>query len=237
MATRTLTKATADASAAAPVPIEVLAGGKPTTPVILALDLGQHTGWAVRNRDGAIASGTHEFRPGRFEGGGMIWLRFRAWLQEVDETSGGVGVVVFEEVRRHTRHGCRPRLRRLPRAPHRLGRGEPHPIPGRARRHDQAAHRRQGQRRQAGGDRCRPPARLPAGRRQRGRRAGAAELGDRPWRRSRRDERRHAAAARRRRDRAPRAYLRAAAGASRPSPRAGRWCSASPSPRRRSRCA
>jgi hypothetical protein len=70
-------------------------------PVILALDLGQRTGWAVRNRDGAIASGTHEFRPGRFEGGGMIWLRFRGWLQEIDETSGGVGVVVFEEVRRH----------------------------------------------------------------------------------------------------------------------------------------
>jgi Holliday junction resolvasome RuvABC endonuclease subunit len=31
----------------------------------------------------------------------MIWLRFRGWLQEVDQTSGGVGVVVFEEVRRH----------------------------------------------------------------------------------------------------------------------------------------
>ena len=86
---------------AAPVPIEVLAGGKPTTPVILALDLGQRTGWAVRNRDGAIASGVQEFRPGRFEGGGMIWLRFRLWLREVDETAGGVGVVVFEEVRRH----------------------------------------------------------------------------------------------------------------------------------------
>jgi hypothetical protein len=84
-----------------PVPIEALAGGTPTTPVILALDLGQRTGWAVRNRDRAIASGTHEFRPGRFEGGGMIWLRFRGWLQEVDQTSGGVGVVVFEEVRRH----------------------------------------------------------------------------------------------------------------------------------------
>ena len=55
----------------------------------------------MRNRDGAIASGVHEFRPGRFEGGGMIWLRFRSWLQEVDDTSGGVGVVVFEEVRRH----------------------------------------------------------------------------------------------------------------------------------------
>ncbi|MFZ1413258.1 MAG: hypothetical protein WAS73_01580 [Defluviicoccus sp.] len=82
-------------------PIEALAGGRPTPPVILALDLGQRTGWAVRSRDGAIASGVQEFRPGRFEGGGMIWLRFRAWLQEIDETSGGVGVVVFEEVRRH----------------------------------------------------------------------------------------------------------------------------------------
>jgi hypothetical protein len=101
MAMMTLTKLEADATAAAPVPIEVLAGNKPTRPVILALDLGLKTGWAVRNRDGAIASGTHEFRPGRFEGGGMIWLRFRSWLREVDETAGGVGVVVFEEVRRH----------------------------------------------------------------------------------------------------------------------------------------
>ena len=101
MATQTLTWRHADASVTAPVPIELLAGGRPTPPVILALDLGQRTGWAVRNRDGAIASGVHEFRPSRFEGGGMIWLRFRAWLQEIDETSGGVGVVVFEEVRRH----------------------------------------------------------------------------------------------------------------------------------------
>ena len=101
MATMTLTQRQLNASVAAPVPIEVLAGGKPTPPVILALDLGLKTGWAVRNREGAIASGTHEFRPGRFDGGGMIWLRFRGWLQEINETSGGVGVVVFEEVRRH----------------------------------------------------------------------------------------------------------------------------------------
>ncbi len=99
MATQTLTQRHPDASVA--VPIEVLAGGRPTPPVILALDLGQKTGWAVRNRDGAVASGTHEFRPGRFEGGGMIWLRFRAWLQEINETSGGVAVVVFEEVVAH----------------------------------------------------------------------------------------------------------------------------------------
>lgn len=101
MATMTLTQRQLNASVAAPVPIEVLAGGKPTPPVILALDLGLKTGWAVRNRDGAIASGVQEFRPGRFDGGGMIWLRFRGWLQEINETSGGVGVVVFEEVRRH----------------------------------------------------------------------------------------------------------------------------------------
>ena len=83
------------------MPIELLAGGKPKSPVVLALDLGQRAGWAVRNRDGAIASGVQEFRPGRFEGGGMIWLRFRGWLQEINETSGGVAVVVFEEVVAH----------------------------------------------------------------------------------------------------------------------------------------
>jgi len=147
--------------------------------VILALDLGQRTGWAVRNRDGAIASGTHEFRPGRFEGGGMIWLRFRAWLQEIDGTSGGVGVVVFEEVRRHlgtsAAHAFGGYLAHL------TAWAEANKIPyqgvpvGTIKRHIA----RQGQRRQAGGARRRPPARLPAGRRQRGRRAGAAELGDR----------------------------------------------------------
>jgi crossover junction endodeoxyribonuclease RuvC len=31
----------------------------------------------------------------------MIWLRFRGWLQEIDDTAGGVGVAVFEEVHRH----------------------------------------------------------------------------------------------------------------------------------------
>ena len=101
MATMTLTKLEPDASAAAPVPIggarrrqtEVAGGPRSRSRT--------KTGWAVRNRDGAIASGVQEFRPGRFDGGGMIWLRFRGWLQEINETSGGVGVVVFEEVRRH----------------------------------------------------------------------------------------------------------------------------------------
>src|SRR5512146_2123497 len=83
------------------VPALALAAGDPTGTAILALDLGQKTGWAVRNADGAIASGTAEFKPGRFEGGGMIYLRFRAWLQEVDETAGGIGAAYCEEVRFH----------------------------------------------------------------------------------------------------------------------------------------
>ena len=79
-----------------------LVAGDPSGAAILALDLGQKTGWAVRNADGAIASGTVEFKPSRWEGGGMVYLRFRAWLQEVDETAGGIGAVYFEEVRFHS---------------------------------------------------------------------------------------------------------------------------------------
>ena len=94
MATATLAATPAQAS-----PAPHAAGPQDT--VILALDLGQHTGWALRGRDGLITSGTLQFRPGRFEGGGMIYLRFRAWLQELDETANGITTVLFEEVRSH----------------------------------------------------------------------------------------------------------------------------------------
>jgi hypothetical protein len=59
-----------------PVRRPALATGDPTGNAILALDLGQKTGWAVRNTDGAIASGTVEFKPSRWEGGGMIYCAF-----------------------------------------------------------------------------------------------------------------------------------------------------------------
>lgn len=83
------------------LPLAALTAGDPTGNSVLALDLGQKTGWAARNADGAVASGTAEFKPGRFEGGRMVFLRFRAWLQGVDATTGGVGAVYFEEVRSH----------------------------------------------------------------------------------------------------------------------------------------
>jgi Holliday junction resolvasome RuvABC endonuclease subunit len=61
----------------------------------LALDLGTTTGWAL---DAAgIHSGTISLKPSRFEGGGMRFLRFRRWLEEI----GRVDAVYFEEVRRH----------------------------------------------------------------------------------------------------------------------------------------
>lgn len=48
----------------------------------------------------AIVSGTVEFRPGRYEGGGAPYMRFRNWLARLsDETPPGL--IAFEEVRRH----------------------------------------------------------------------------------------------------------------------------------------
>ncbi|MBM3538527.1 MAG: hypothetical protein FJX35_24865 [Alphaproteobacteria bacterium] len=68
---------------------------------LLALDLGTTTGWALRTGDGTIASGTVSFRPNRYDGGGMRYLRFTNWLTELDRLSGPIAAIWFEEVRRH----------------------------------------------------------------------------------------------------------------------------------------
>jgi len=71
------------------------------TTTVLALDLGTATGWALSSHDQHITSGTVTFRPGRFEGGGMRYLRFRRWLDEVARLGGPIDRICFEEVRRH----------------------------------------------------------------------------------------------------------------------------------------
>ena len=71
------------------------------TPTILALDLGTTTGWALRALDGLITSGTVSFRPSRYDGGGMRYLRFTNWLTELDQLSGPIAAIWYEEVRRH----------------------------------------------------------------------------------------------------------------------------------------
>ena len=68
---------------------------------ILALDLGTTTGWAIRDFDGLITSGTVSFKPSRYDGGGMRYLRFTNWLTEIDRLSGPIEAIYFEEVRRH----------------------------------------------------------------------------------------------------------------------------------------
>jgi Holliday junction resolvasome RuvABC endonuclease subunit len=71
------------------------------TITLLALDLGTTTGWALRDRTGRITSGTESFKPRRFEGGGMRFLRFKRWLSELKAHADGLDALVFEEVRRH----------------------------------------------------------------------------------------------------------------------------------------
>ena len=71
------------------------------TTTLLALDLGTTTGWALRSSDGHIISGSESFRPQRFEGGGMRFLRFKRRLAEIKQSCGGIDALHFEEVRRH----------------------------------------------------------------------------------------------------------------------------------------
>lgn len=66
---------------------------------LLALDLGTTTGYAT-GTPGCIISGVWSFKPQRFEGGGMRYLRFRRKLDEIHENTAIIEVV-FEEVRHH----------------------------------------------------------------------------------------------------------------------------------------
>jgi Holliday junction resolvasome RuvABC endonuclease subunit len=95
MASTTLTLPAAMAS---PPAIQTSA---PETGAILALDLGTTTGWALLSSDGVVTSGTASFRPSRYDGGGMRYLRFRSWLEQLRTYAGRIDAIHFEEVRRH----------------------------------------------------------------------------------------------------------------------------------------
>jgi hypothetical protein len=73
----------------------------PMDRTLLAIDLGTTTGWALRSFDGPITSGTVSFRPSRYDGGGMRYLRFQNWLAEMDRLSGPIATIWYEEVRNH----------------------------------------------------------------------------------------------------------------------------------------
>ena len=72
-----------------------------TQGAILALDLGTSTGWALRTTDDYTSSGTVLLKHSRYDGGGMRFLRFRRWLEDLDQDAGPIEAIYFEEVRRH----------------------------------------------------------------------------------------------------------------------------------------
>jgi len=95
MASTTLTLPAAEATPASAQSFGTAHG------TILALDLGTTAGFALRTEVGAIVSGTVSFRPSRYDGGGVRYLRFRAWLDSVATDVGGINVIHYEEIRRH----------------------------------------------------------------------------------------------------------------------------------------
>ena len=70
-------------------------------PVMLCLDLGTTTGWAIHSTQGVITSGTINFKNDRWQGGGMRFLKFTRFLSELNDNAGPIQMVFFEEVRRH----------------------------------------------------------------------------------------------------------------------------------------
>lgn len=66
---------------------------------LLALDLGTQCGYALGGQ-GRLITGTWELSPGRYEGGGMRFVKFRTCLNKLLEADA-FDMAVFEEVRRH----------------------------------------------------------------------------------------------------------------------------------------
>lgn len=69
---------------------------------VIGLDLGTKTGWAWTTNGEAVGnfSGVESFQPGRYEGGGMRYLRFRGFLDSL-AAQGTPQAIFFEEVRSH----------------------------------------------------------------------------------------------------------------------------------------
>lgn len=69
---------------------------------VLGIDPATHCGWAVIDMALRIKSaGTWDLTGGRFEGGGMRYVKMRAMLAKVFAAYPEIQLVGFEEVRRH----------------------------------------------------------------------------------------------------------------------------------------
>lgn len=87
------------------LPAASLPTQKAATPYnILALDLGTTTGFCCGS-PGAAISATWDLKPGRHDGGGMRFVKFRTRLNEL-KAATNFNIVFFEEVRRHVGTGA-----------------------------------------------------------------------------------------------------------------------------------
>jgi len=68
---------------------------------ILALDLATKLGWAFAAFEMPIVSGVQNFTPNRWDGAGVRYLLFRAWLKKTFLHDSLPNLVVYEEVPRH----------------------------------------------------------------------------------------------------------------------------------------
>jgi Holliday junction resolvasome RuvABC endonuclease subunit len=66
--------------------------------VVLALDLGSHTGHALLRADGRIESGTERFNAKAKDGEGMRFVYFKQWLREVKTCNPELSRIAFERV-------------------------------------------------------------------------------------------------------------------------------------------
>jgi Holliday junction resolvasome RuvABC endonuclease subunit len=76
---------------------------------ILSIDLGMHTGWAIRHSNGRITSGTAHLHTRQAakqgEGWGRRFLRFSLWLDELLKSTRHIDAVYFEKVHQHCHLG------------------------------------------------------------------------------------------------------------------------------------
>lgn len=68
---------------------------------ILAIDLGSQLGWAIRDNDGTVHSGTESFSPSKHGGHGGKFLAFMAHLTNLRMKHGDFKVVYYEDIKMH----------------------------------------------------------------------------------------------------------------------------------------
>ena len=68
---------------------------------VLTLDLGTTTGWASVQSQVVTQSGIVKLHPRRFDGGGIRYLKFSKFLDDLESRIQPITAIFYEEVKRH----------------------------------------------------------------------------------------------------------------------------------------